>query len=167
MRASKLLPVLRSLGKSSGKYTTLQRFISTAPRSSGSPTLFVDTKIYRTTLIHYRNMSSTGLDEKVTALIEKSYPQAKDAGSDPVKLSQAVYPSAEVSTRANPFHDHGILTHLPVLDQREDRDRTMADHLVPHRLAHRGRRQDCRTSQHTEHTPLGSHNTARRKAKRG
>lgn len=47
-----------------------------------------------------RNMSSIGLDDKVKSLVEKSYPQAKDADSDPVKLSQALFPSAEVSTRA-------------------------------------------------------------------
>lgn len=39
------------------------------------------------------------IDEKVKSLIEKSYPQAKDASEDPAKLSSAIFSSVEVGTR--------------------------------------------------------------------
>lgn len=43
-----------------------------------------------------RTMASIHIDDKVKSLIEKSYPQAKDAGEDAQKLSSAAFPSVEV-----------------------------------------------------------------------
>lgn len=37
------------------------------------------------------------LDDNVKSLIRKSYPQAKDGDSDPVKLSAAIFSNVEVS----------------------------------------------------------------------
>jgi len=50
-------------------------------------------------------MASTGLEDslKDLSLVKESYPQAKDAGSDPVKLSSAIFPSAEVGEPATLF----------------------------------------------------------------
>jgi hypothetical protein len=36
------------------------------------------------------------LDDPVKSLISKSYPQAKDTDNDPVKMSSAIFESAEV-----------------------------------------------------------------------
>lgn len=41
------------------------------------------------------NMAAIQLDDKAKSLITKTYPQANE--SDPVKLSSAVFPTAEVS----------------------------------------------------------------------
>ena len=43
-------------------------------------------------------MASTGLEDnlKNLSLIQESYPQAKEAGTDPAKLSSAIFPSIEV-----------------------------------------------------------------------
>lgn len=73
------------------------------------------------------------LDENAKSLIDKSYPQAKDADSDPVKLSSTIFSNTEVSHETATSRGHLANTH-PVLDRREDRDRTMADHRSPHRL---------------------------------
>lgn len=40
--------------------------------------------------------AATQLDEKAQILVEKSYPQAKGADSDPAKLSSAIFSSVEV-----------------------------------------------------------------------
>lgn len=50
-------------------------------------------------------MATTGLenDLKNLSLIKNSYPQAKDADSDPAKLSSAIFSSVEVSTRLDPI----------------------------------------------------------------
>lgn len=49
-------------------------------------------------------MASTGVeaDLKKLSLIENSYPQAKDADSNPAKLSSAIFPSVEVGMWPSP-----------------------------------------------------------------
>ncbi len=44
-------------------------------------------------------MASIHVDDKVKDLINKSYPQAKDAGDDPHKLSTTAFPHVEVRQR--------------------------------------------------------------------
>jgi hypothetical protein len=49
-----------------------------------------------------RMATTAGLEQdlKKLSLVENSYPQAKDADNDPVKLSSAIFPKVEVSGHA-------------------------------------------------------------------
>lgn len=112
---------------------------------------------------------ATQLDDKVKSLLDKSYPQAKDAGEDPAKLSSAIFSSVEVSTRPyNPSIAY-FLTDMPPLvhPRREDRSRAMAHYILPHRLHHRRQCQDRRAPVAPQHPPLDSHHSPRLETQRG
>ena len=51
-------------------------------------------------------MAATPLDDKAKSLIEKSYPQAKGADSDPAKLTSAIFTTIEVRHTTNTVPKH-------------------------------------------------------------
>ena len=94
------LKTLRVATKLSRARLALQsNIVNTAP-----PLRRTQIRVYSPATCIGVRMASTGLEDslKNLSLIQSSYPQAKDTGDDPAKLSSAIFPSVEVGTRAIP-----------------------------------------------------------------
>lgn len=92
------------------------------------------------------------LDDTARSLIDKSYPQAKDADSDPVKLSSAVFSNTEVSLLKKRFltSQANSLPSIPQLKRRRSSNGLLRHTTSPRPLKTVRRRPNaCHTSTHT------------------
>ncbi|KAJ9627675.1 G4 quadruplex nucleic acid binding protein [Taxawa tesnikishii (nom. ined.)] len=70
-------------------------------------------------------MASFGnLDDKVKSFIEKAYPQAELAGSDPAKVSSSIFPQAEYSTAEKTEIEQWLITSSHIASPSEDAAKT-------------------------------------------
>lgn len=69
-------------------------------------------------------MASIHIDDKVKSLIEKSYPQAQDAGEDAQKLSLAAFPSVEYSPTDKTEIEQWLITSSHIASPSEDSAKT-------------------------------------------
>lgn len=73
----------------------------------------------------FRTMASFGnLDDKVKSFIEKAYPQAELAGSDPAKVSSSIFPQAEYSTAEKTEIEQWLITSSHIASPSEDAAKT-------------------------------------------
>ena len=82
-----------------------------------------------------RRMSTTSMDDKVIALIDKSYPGARGAGDDPAKLSSAIFKDVEVGTYDS-LHGCPAQTNLAFSTRPPRRQRSSNGSLHPHTSHH-------------------------------
>ncbi|TKA76637.1 hypothetical protein B0A55_04932 [Friedmanniomyces simplex] len=71
-------------------------------------------------------MASTGLDHDLSklSLIQDSYPQAKDAESDPAKLSSTIFPAVEYSSTNKTEIEQWLITSAHIASPSEDSAKT-------------------------------------------
>ncbi|KAF2162564.1 hypothetical protein M409DRAFT_69128 [Zasmidium cellare ATCC 36951] len=74
------------------------------------------------------------IDSSVKSLVEKSYPQAKDAGEDPAKLSSAIFSSVEYTPSEKAEIEQWVITSSHIASTNEDSAKTAErlSHLNTH-----------------------------------